>query len=179
MDIKKCPKCKEDVREDAKKCKHCGSDLRNWFIRHKILTVLLVFFLIGIIGASFGKTPSKSVDSGQELEVSNVRETKVPEIVKVSARDLFLAYKKNEIAADQQYKDKTLEVSGKISNISEMLGIMNVVLDTGDFITSVQCMMSESQRDTVATLNKGQFVTLQGQNTGMSLNIALKDCVLK
>jgi len=179
METKKCPKCAETIDASAKKCKHCQSDLRNWLVRHKILTVLLAFFLIVMIGATFGEAPSKSVNSGQGAEVANIEEAKAPEVIKVSARDLFLAYKKNEIAADQQYKDKTLEISGKISNISEMLGVMNVILDTGDFVTSVQCMMSESQRDSVATLNKGQFVTLQGENTGMSLNIALRDCVIK
>lgn len=53
-ETKKCPKCKEDIAKDAKKCKHCGADLRNWFIRHKVLTVLLALFVLGIIGAAAG-----------------------------------------------------------------------------------------------------------------------------
>lgn len=46
---KKCPKCQEEVLKDAKKCKHCGADLRNWFMRHKIITALFVFYLIGSV----------------------------------------------------------------------------------------------------------------------------------
>jgi len=64
MATKKCSKCKEDIQDDAKKCKHCGSDLRNWFIRHKILTVILALFVIGAIGSiSGGNTSSTNTSS--------------------------------------------------------------------------------------------------------------------
>ncbi len=52
LQIKQCPKCKEDIQERAKKCKHCGADLRNWFSRHKILTAFMGFFLLLIIISS-------------------------------------------------------------------------------------------------------------------------------
>jgi len=51
---KKCPKCKEDIQIGAKKCKHCGADLRNWFVRHKIITAILTLLLLGIIGSAMG-----------------------------------------------------------------------------------------------------------------------------
>ena len=51
---KKCPKCQEDIQLGAKKCKHCGADLRNWFVRHKIITGILILFFIGIIGSAMG-----------------------------------------------------------------------------------------------------------------------------
>ena len=47
---KKCPKCQEEISKNAKKCKHCGSDLRNWFMKHKIISFLLILFIFsGII----------------------------------------------------------------------------------------------------------------------------------
>lgn len=39
---KTCPACKMEIPKDASKCPHCHSDLRSWFKRHQILTVLLV-----------------------------------------------------------------------------------------------------------------------------------------
>lgn len=50
----KCPQCKEDIQLGAKKCKHCGSDLRNWFIKHKIITSILIIIGIGFIGNIIG-----------------------------------------------------------------------------------------------------------------------------
>jgi hypothetical protein len=41
---KRCPKCLEEINASAKICKHCKADLRNWFARHKILTVIILFF---------------------------------------------------------------------------------------------------------------------------------------
>jgi len=73
---KKCTTCQEDVQLGAKKCKHCRTDLRNWFIRHKILTGFLVLFVIAIIGST-GNNPSNDLDippntiTTQQEEVEN------------------------------------------------------------------------------------------------------------
>ncbi len=47
--IKKCSECSESIQSSATKCKHCGADLRNWFIRHKVLSGILGFILLSII----------------------------------------------------------------------------------------------------------------------------------
>jgi len=58
--IKKCPKCGEEIKLVAKKCKHCQADLRNWFVKHKIITVILVLMLLGIIG-SYGESDDEKI----------------------------------------------------------------------------------------------------------------------
>lgn len=62
---KKCPKCKEEIRKDAKKCKHCQADLRNWFLRHKIVSVILLLIIIGIIFGSGAKDNKENKDQKQ------------------------------------------------------------------------------------------------------------------
>lgn len=55
----KCPSCKEAIQLGAKKCKHCGADLRNWFVRHKVITGILIIIGIGIIGSAMGGNETK------------------------------------------------------------------------------------------------------------------------
>lgn len=63
MSTKKCKHCQSEIDEKATKCPHCQSDLRNWFQKHPILTVILVFVLIGMYSASI--TPTK-----KEIEIN-------------------------------------------------------------------------------------------------------------
>lgn len=96
----------------------------------------------------------------------------------VTANQLYRAYNANEISADDKYKGRELAVTGRISDISEVLGSINVDLKTGDGIgwTKVSCTMKN--RDVVSKLRKGQEITVIGVCEGLTLNISidLDDC---
>ncbi|MGB1307444.1 MAG: OB-fold protein [Oceanihabitans sp.] len=96
----------------------------------------------------------------------------------VTANQLYNAYNSNEIAADDKYKGKKVAVTGKISDISEVFGAINVDLKTGDGIgwTKVSCTMKN--RDIVSKLRKGQKITIIGTCEGLTLNVSidLEDC---
>ncbi len=62
-ETKKCPQCKTDISKDAKKCPQCHADLRNWFVRHWILTILGVLIIISIIASASGSKKSTDVNS--------------------------------------------------------------------------------------------------------------------
>jgi hypothetical protein len=67
---KNCPKCGEEIQNTAKKCKHCQADLRNWFVRHKILTGILVVIVIMIIASlGGGNDENKEVASSDDNTV--------------------------------------------------------------------------------------------------------------
>ncbi|KKQ26941.1 MAG: hypothetical protein US42_C0018G0015 [Candidatus Magasanikbacteria bacterium GW2011_GWC2_37_14] len=53
---KKCRHCQGIVDIKAKKCQHCSSDLRNWFIRHKIISIILIIILYAIGSQSLSDT---------------------------------------------------------------------------------------------------------------------------
>jgi len=74
--VKKCKSCKLEIDPKATKCPHCQSDQRNWFIRHPIITILLVisgFFAIGSSGGGSGNSNSNKVSNS----VSKSENTKV------------------------------------------------------------------------------------------------------
>lgn len=166
---KKCPECSETIQLDAKKCKHCQADLRNLLMRHKILAGMFGGVLVmGIVSAA--GSPAQSTDT-----VTSEPE----EVISVSSSELVSAYKQNEIAADSKYKDKLLDVKGTVDSIGESFGQQYVTLKSSDFLIHVQCFLASSESEKAGTLTQGQSVTLQGRDDGMSMNISLKNCVIK
>jgi len=86
---KKCPHCQSEIPVKAKKCPNCQSDLRNWFNRHPILTILGVFILfivaVSIIGSGMKKegyiqSPNEPTKVG---EVSQQEQPAQPEKPKI------------------------------------------------------------------------------------------------
>jgi len=42
---KKCPKCITEIDKNASVCPNCKTDLRNWFVRHWIISIFLFLFI--------------------------------------------------------------------------------------------------------------------------------------
>ncbi len=99
--------------------------------------------------------------------------------VKVTAKALYDAYDKNEFSADNEYKDKVIEVSGKIYSIgTDIWGKPQVLLYADSYgFSTVDCSFSKDQINTLSTLSKEQNVVIRGTCEGMSiLSVELSDC---
>ncbi|MDD2757636.1 MAG: zinc ribbon domain-containing protein [Candidatus Pacebacteria bacterium] len=169
-EIKKCPKCKEDIKFDAKKCKHCGADLRNWIERHKILTVLISMFFLITITNIFGNVDNSKIDS------TNYSSQKT-QIIKITATKLIEEYDENEVSAKQKYEGKFLQITGTIEDIgSDITGDPYIILNSRFGLSGVQCVFPKTQISNISKLKKGSEVTIIGKNIGNILNIVLKDC---
>lgn len=92
------------------------------------------------------------------------------DVIDVTARELEKAYAENEVAADERYRGKVLRVSGVIDQISkDALGEMVVMLRSPNVMGGVHCTFDDKQKSQVASLKKGQKVTLRGRGTGVAL----------
>lgn len=100
--------------------------------------------------------------------------------IAIQAKNLTKEYDDNELAADGKYKDKLLAVTGKISNIAETLGNATVQLEGHQMLQTVMCSFEDDQKATVATLKKGQTVTLVGTGDGSTggLYVGLQKCTV-
>ena len=73
--MKKCKACQKEVDPKATKCPHCQTDLRNWFVRHPIITFLLILIIISIVGSSGSNKPS-NLKTNLNSNTSNTKEVK-------------------------------------------------------------------------------------------------------
>jgi len=96
MTLKTCKECGKEISSSVAKCPNCGKDQRNWFMRHKVLTVILVLIVIGIIGGAGGSdnkdteqstnSESQAVESGSNAPQETVY--KVGDAIKTDKFDI-------------------------------------------------------------------------------------------
>ena len=172
--LKKCSHCGEEIMVGAKKCKHCSADLRNWFVRHKILTAILFLFVLGSILSAAGYDGEMPVNGSG---VAN--NTDEESYIAVTAVELSRAYDNNKVAADAKYDGRLLEVSGIISDIGKDIMDDPYVSLKGIEMSlfGVQCMFPRSSESDLIDLSNGQNITLRGRLSGELIgNVILRSC---
>ncbi|HEV7642593.1 MAG TPA: hypothetical protein VGO50_01505 [Pyrinomonadaceae bacterium] len=102
-----------------------------------------------------------------------------PAVVKVTASDLMQAYSDNKVKADETYKDKTVEVSGVISEVGkDIMDSPYVALKTKEMIYTVQVYFTAEENKKLGDLKKGQSIKATGKCTGALGNVMVKEAVL-
>jgi hypothetical protein len=97
----------------------------------------------------------------------------------VSAPELMSSYTQNEVAADEQYKGRVLIVTGVVTKIGkDILGSPYITLETGQRISSVQCIFPTSSSHRLASTKLGSSVVIRGKCSGKLMNVLLRDCEL-
>jgi hypothetical protein len=163
--MKKCKSCQTEIDSKAKKCPHCQADQRNWFVKHKIITVILVLVLIGVIsgGAKGNNTTTNSSTSSNKTTNTN---TPKPNPIIVKTDTLIDALKENELNASNTYKDKYVELTGKLSVIDSSGKYIGLSPINDDYsLRTVMCYVTQEQKDIVAGLKKDSLVTVIGTIT--------------
>jgi len=159
---KKCKHCSMMIPADAKICSHCRKTQGISFSMG-CLTVLAVIFLIGFMSSLLTPKPSKDV----------TLEAQKAEIITITAEQLYKEYEANEIAADQKYKNKTLNVASTISVIGKTIGDTPYInLATGTYSHQVMVTFpAEGYNDKLATYSTGTQIEVTGRCLGKTLGM--------
>jgi hypothetical protein len=95
--------------------------------------------------------------------------------IKVSATELFKFYENNETAANENYLDKTLEITGTIAEITFNQDKKPIVLlQTENAFFGVRCTM----RDNVISAEPGQKITIRGICTGYLSDVVITQATI-
>jgi hypothetical protein len=97
--------------------------------------------------------------------------------IRVSPMELVEQYATNEVAADQAYKGRLLEVTGTATRIGkDFLDNRYVTLDGGNVLREIQCFFETEHNNELAAIQTGRTVTIRGRCDGLMGNVGLKDC---
>ena len=76
-----CKACGKEIAKGVNKCVHCGKDQRNFFMKHKIITIILALVILGGIGSAMGgkKDDSTKTSGTTNTSSKSTTETKKEE----------------------------------------------------------------------------------------------------
>ena len=175
--MRKCKTCGEAIAKSAKVCPKCGAKQKG----HTGLIILAAVVILLVVFAMAGGGSSSSSSSGSQ---SNSESSEKPEepitYTSVNIADMMSALDNNAAAANDEYNDKYLSITGRLSNIDAQGSYIDIVDPDNEFaILGCQCYIkgNEEIASIVKTLSKGDIITVKGKITdvgevfGYSMNI--------
>ena len=124
----------------------------------------------------FGFFAFLAIASTADIETTKIT-SETPVDIEVSARKLFADYQANEIAADETYNGKILQVSGTIRDIgNDLLDNAYISIAGDQYFGDVQCFIAD--KAVVSKLRKGSFVTVKGECDGLLMNVILQRTIV-
>ena len=155
---------------------------------HLLRNIIIVVVILAAIGAAMGggkdkkKSDSSATAAGSQAEVENTTEA-VEETTQISyeahsVNEMMQDLRTNAMNASDKYKDKNLEITGKLSTIDSSGKFISLIAD-GDFeVVGVTCYIkSDEQKEIIKTKSSKDMITLRGKCTdvgevlGYSLDI--------
>ncbi|MBX4259714.1 OB-fold putative lipoprotein (plasmid) [Clostridium estertheticum] len=151
-----------------------------------LFTITIPFIVFSLIGVIKNENRKKSLIillCGLFLFIGSIEAyqptTHLVDVINVTAFNLSNNYESNEVRADTLYKDKTINLTGTIKDISNVLG--DTTLTIGSYSNlDITCYFKDKvDIDKISNLHKGNVVTIQGVCDGKIIDVIVNDCMLK
>lgn len=132
----------------------------------KYLKYLIGLLIIGMAsGAYMYYKPHQNIKASQADEA-------------LSATEVFAAFEADESAANTQFLDKIVAVSGQVLSVNkDAEGIVSITLDAGKDMFGVICQLDQLSRHPREEFSVGETVSFKGICTGMLMDVVFVRCV--
>lgn len=178
-----CKACGKELAKGVKKCLSCGKDQRNFFMKHKILTGVLVLVIMGSIGSNNGDNTNSSIDNqskevAQNTEVEAREDVATEEETKESVPTEYKsALKQAKTYSDMMHMSKagiydqlTSEYGGQFTEEAAQYAIDNVEADwnenalkSAETYQETMAMSPAAIYDQLVSQHGGQFTEEEAQ----------------
>ena len=170
---------RDNLQETGKK--KAGKTRRSSRLSRNPATPWLIGFVIIVlcITAAFAVDSlwqSNSGEKGQQTSTSGQGEV----ALEITAEELSNDYAMDETAADNLYKGKILNITGKVSSVNKnLMGVYFVKLSGGGIEDwDIQCTFEKEYNAEVANIEPNDVITIKGTCDGYYMSVKMKDCIL-
>jgi tRNA_anti-like len=130
--------------------------------------IVIAFCIFFAIQSTDSANKSANIINAGEPPSEVTPASNVPVPLKVSAIQLYVDYKRNEVAADNVYKGRSLAVQGVVASINkDFRDKIYIQLAALSKFESVQAHLDEGNESNAAALQRGQSVSLLCTGGGM------------
>ncbi len=140
---------------------------KNWFAKHKIITILIVLFVLGsIVSAINGNNNVVKNNPANNNLVNNTQETeKNIQYTRYEISDMTNDLKSNAMKAQNKYLNQYVEFSGKLDVIDSDGQYVSVRSYDDEYgFDSIHCSLKNNdQRNKIININKGDNITIKGK----------------
>jgi hypothetical protein len=100
--------------------------------------------------------------------------------IQIEASKLMEEYRGNQLKADNQYKGKTLQITGKVKQVKkDWSDNYYIQLEAASVMYTVDVYVKSSELSKIGNLNSGQTITVAGTCEGFSvLEVKITDAYL-
>jgi hypothetical protein len=132
--------------------------------------LIIVLLLVGVIGGGaiawyMYEKPVKGLENVQ------------PD-VSIDGAALFTEFETDEIAANEKYLGKIVEVTGIVRDKEVAETGNTIILGTANEMFGINCGLHQSQQAAFDKLKAGDLVTLKGECAGYLMDVVFVRCVI-
>lgn len=155
----KCKSCGNEISASAKSCPGCGAKNKKPFYKKWWIWAIIVIFVITIVGVG-GEN-----DSGTNKPIEVDKEAAIT-YETVDLNDMLENLKNNALRAETEYKNKYVEITGKIYNFDsdgKYISVEPANADEWNFYSVVCYIKNDNHKNFLLEKSKGDIITIRGK----------------
>ena len=97
----------------------------------------------------------------------------------LSAKDLYLAFQKDEKSANEKFVGKVIRITGIVDNVQVTDSVVSILLSSEDAMGGVNCSVAKSNNKEPSLPAKSAAIAIKGRCVGFLMDVNLVDAIIE